>query len=167
MKFRTPYIEEHVRVHSPAGSRYAIQYSIKIEDGVRVLEESGREDIYDSIQKAGPGNILEDLIRRARNGDNDAIPQPVDSFADLTHAPKDMLDAHMKLVEARSKYESLPLQLRAKYGNSFEKFLSAASSGEVVKDLLQPKKTETPPVPALSADDITKLKEMIGGKINA
>lgn len=168
MKFRTAYSEERVRVHAPTGSKWATQYSIDIVDGVRTVVPSGKENVYDSIQKSAPGNVIEDLIRRARNGDSSAIPQPVDSFLDLSHLPNDMLEAHMMLEKAHAKYEQLPLELRNRYDNSFEKFISAAASGKVMKDLITSQKPKTPPAPSLSADDISKLKNLIkGGDVNA
>lgn len=164
MKFRTAY--ERERKISPSGSRYRKNYVKSYEkDGTPVLQEAGVEDVYDSIQKAGQGLGIEDLIRRARAGDDTAIREPVDSYVDLTHAPKDMLEAHQMLVEAKDKYLQLPAELRGKFGNSFDQFLKASADGSALK-VLQPNK-QSEPVQPLSTSEVAAIRKMIGGNDNA
>lgn len=162
MKFRT-ISSGRQRHTSPSGSRYRKKYIKSYStDGAPTLLEDGLEDVYDSIQKAAPGNIIEDLLRRAKSGDTSAIREPVDSFADLSNAPTDLLSAHQMLVSAKDKYLGLPAELRARYGNSFEKFLTAASDGSLISDLQQPNK-KAASSDVLNAEEITKLRSLIGG----
>lgn len=166
MKFRTAY-SSSIRFNSPSGSRFRQKYIKQImPDGTSKLVEDGMEDVYDSIQKAGMGLGIEDLIRRAKSGDTTAIREPIDSYADLTHAPKDLLEAHSMLSDAHNKYNALPAELRSKFGNSFEKFLQASVDGSVIRELAQPaKKADT--VSPLTAEEITKFRESLGGNANA
>ena len=73
MKFRCAYDRE--RKPCPSGSRLRQTYT-RGADGS--LVESGVEDVFDSIQKAGDGLALADLIRRAERGDQTALPLPVE-----------------------------------------------------------------------------------------
>lgn len=132
MKFRGAYDRE--RKICSSGSRYRQTY-IRGADGQ--LVEAGVEDVFDSIQKAGDGLVLADLIRRAERGDETAIPEPVDSFVDLTNAPKDLLEAHMMLSDAQSKYDSLPANVKAVFNNDFSTMLTAISDGSIVSKLSQ------------------------------
>lgn len=161
MKFRSAY-SQSVHFPSPTGSRFRKTYIRKGES----LIENGVEDIYDSVQKASEGRLLPDLIRRVANGDISAIPDPVDSFVDITNAPKDMLEAHQMLTDARDKYNSLPSDLRSKFGNSFEKFLSASADGSATKVLLESAKPKSNANP-LSLDELSKIRALIGGNQNA
>ena len=169
MKFRTAYSEQ-VRFSSPSGSRFRKNY---IKKGSSLIE-NGVEDVYDSIQKAAPGNVIEDLIRRARAGDSDAIPLPIDSYADLTKMPKDLLEAHSMLEDAHSKFDALPVKLRAEYNNDFNAFIKASADGSLIDKLkvnskkAAAKAADKPAAaPSLSAEEVSKLRSMLGGNNNA
>lgn len=164
MKFRSAY-DCKKSFSSPSGSRYRNQYVKKIYDGKEVLELSGKEDLFDTIQKAAPGNIIEDLLRRARAGDTSAIPEPVDSYADISKAPKDLLEAHQMLASARSKYDALPADLKAVFNNDYSSFLEASANGNVVKAIQA--KNANPEAKPLTVDEISELRKMIGGTKNA
>lgn len=150
---------------SPSGSRLRKQYQKSIEaDGTPTIIEAGVEDVYDSIQKAAQGITLDDLIRRAQAGDTSAIPDPVDSYVDLTHMPSDMLEAHTMLSAARIKYDALPAEIKSKFGNTFEAFLQASADGSVFSVLSA---SPTPSADALTAEEIAKIRSTIGGNDNA
>lgn len=159
MKFRT-MSSDRKRFPAPCGSRYAKRYQ-KTVDGE--LMQAGVEDVYDSIQKAALGITLSDLIRRAENGDTSAIGEVVPSYADLSNAPKDLLEAHTMLCAARVSYDSLPLELRNSFGNSFDKFIAACADGSVVKALSGSVAPKGDTVPGLSPDEIKKIRESLNG----
>lgn len=166
MKFRSAYSDSG-RYYSPSGDGFRKKYvKQKNPDGTSVLLEDGIENVYDSIQKAGLGLAIDDLIRRAKAGDTEAIPEVVDSYVDIRKAPKDLLEANKMLADARSKYESLPAELRSKYDNNFNTFLEAASSGEALKVASDLTKAKVKPKPTLTADEINALKAQLksGGK---
>lgn len=163
MKFRSAYDRSSKPVSCPRGSRYRQMYIKKIYDGKAVLEKAGVEDVYDSIQKAAPGNLIEDLLRRARSGDDTAIPEPIDSYVDITHAPKDLLEAHQMLAASRSKYDALPADLKAVFNNDYTTFLEASANGKAV-EAIQARKSVSENQ-ALTAAEISKLRAMIGGTV--
>lgn len=161
MNFRSAYSEVKPKP-SPSGSRYRTTYTKSYEnDGMPRLIEVGKEDVYDSIQKASNGILLEDLIRRARSGDDSAIPEPIESYADISAMPSDMLSAHQMLLDAKDKYLRLPADVRSAFGNSFESFLAAASNGTLVEKLTQLNSDSVPD--QLSSDELTKVRSLIGG----
>lgn len=157
--------ELHLSFHTSSGSRLRKLYQKATDkNGAPTLIDAGVEDVYDSIQKAAVGITVEDLIRRASNGDTSAIPEVVDSYPDLSHCPKDMLEAHTMLTAMRLKYDTLPAEIRSKYGNSFDKFLAACADGSVLTSL----KSETAPsVTPLTSEEIEKIRSSLGGSTNA
>lgn len=162
MKFRTAYSSSEHQP-SPAGSRYRKKYIKSFSDnGTPVLVQDGIEDVYDSIQKAAPGNVIEDLIRRAQSGDDSAIPQPVDSFVDLTGVPKDMLEANAMLSKAKESFLKLPPAIRSRYSNNFSTFMEAVQDGSFQKDMTQLNHKNA--VAPLSADEIQKIRSSLGGE---
>lgn len=157
MKFRTLFSRKSFPC--PSGSRYRKNY-IKSYDGNKTeLRENGVEDVYDSIQKAAQGITIEDLIRRARNGDTSAIGQPVDSYVDLTQCPKDLLEAHQMIKGMKDKYYELPVEVRNRYGNSFDAFLAAVNSGDIYNDLTQ--------INAANKEVAEVKEKVLGGNENA
>ena len=157
MKFRSLYSRKSFP--SPSGSRYRKNYVKSIEGGKSSLLENGFEDVYDSIQKAALGITIEDLIRRARNGDSTAIGQPIDSYMDLSNAPRDILEAHEMIKGMKNSFYGLPADVRAKYGNSFDSFLSAVNDGTVYDDLAAVNS---------SGSNVNEIKEKIlGGNADA
>lgn len=164
MKFRSAYTE-HIRFPSPNGSRYRTIYQKNPEDPGRLIEV-GVEDTYDTIQKAAVGHTMADIIGRLSAGDTSAVGPIVDtSDIDLTGAPKDMLEAHIMLNDAKAKYNQLPADLKSKFGNSFEQFLRAAADGSVYS-VLQPNSSSVHQ-DNLSQDEVAKIREIIGGNNNA
>lgn len=167
MKFRTAYCDKEY-FPSPTGTRFRTKYTRSFNnDGVAILEKSGVEDVYDSIQKAANGNTISDLIRRAKAGDPDAIKAPIDSYVNLSGCPRDLLEAHKMLLDARGKFDTLPTDLRNKFGNSFEQFLAASGSGAAVVELGKLAKAQKSTTQPLSAAEIEALRKTIGGTPNA
>ena len=165
MKFRTAY-SERVPYFSPSGCRYRTNYVRGYDkEGNKILIENGREDLFDTVQKAAPGNCIEDLIRRAESGDASAIPPVVESFADLSNMPTDLLSAHTMLQNAREKYRLLPKELRAEFGNSFEGFVKAVGDGTFAKAVTQPVSDKSQDS-SLTPEQIAQIKSIIGGTIN-
>lgn len=164
MKFRSAY-SPCQSVPCPSGSRYRQHYKKRIYDGKEVLEKAGVEDVFDSIQKAAPGNIIEDLLRRARNGDTSAIGEPVDSYVDLSHAPKDILEAHEMLSKARSSYDNLSADVKAVFDNDYSKFLEASVNGKAIEALNA--KNINPEAKPFSLSEIAELRKLIGGNKDA
>ncbi len=150
MKFRAAYDRE--RKPCPSGSRLRQTYT-RGADGS--LVEAGVEDVFDSIQKAGEGLALADLIRRAERGDQTAIPTPVESFVDITGAPKDLLEAHMMLSDAKSKYDSLPASVKSVFNNDFPTMLAAIGDGSVVDKLSQLAKAASPSLTTVTNQVVT------------
>ena len=157
MKFRSLFSRKSFPCST--GQRYRKKYVKSIEGGKSSLLENGVEDVYDSIQKAALGITIEDLIRRARNGDTTAIGQPVDSYMDLSNAPRDILEAHEMIKGMKNSFYGLPADVRAKYGNSFDSFLSAVNDGTAYDDLAAVNSTSS---------NATEIKEkVLGGNADA
>ena len=167
MKFRSSY-SEPILFESPSGSRYRKNYlKAYNDDGTSELIENGIEDVYDSIQKAAPGNVIEDLIRRAQSGDVTAIPAPIDSFVDIADMPTDLLSMHSKLMQCRAQYDSLPADVRSLFNNSYSDFLKSVGDGSLAEKLSQLSQNSGPQVSPLTADEIQKIRSTIGGSANA
>lgn len=111
MKFRS-FSNRPVRDCSPSGSPERQLYTRKIDSaGNKSLEKSGKENVFIAIQLAANGNLAKDLVARSLRGDESAIGS-TDSliYADITGAPKSLLEAENRLLDARSFLNLFPLR---------------------------------------------------------
>ena len=92
---------------------------------------------YDDKQKKRVFGVKElvDIYSEIQSHDNEAdmnfikeqlcgqvVAPDLGSSADVTLISSDMLDNYNKVLEARNTFGLLPSDVRAKYGNSFERF---------------------------------------------
>ena len=173
MKFRS-FSNRPAAKPCPAGSSTSRIYKRTFDTaGNSDIVYTGEEPTYQSIQMAARGTLTKDLISRSLSGDDSAIPTPVESFADITNAPKSLLEAQNHLISAREIYDSLSADVKSRYGNNFGTFLSAVSDGTYMKrekELfdeaeLNRKNAEAAAAAAapISADVLNYIKNNIGG----
>lgn len=124
MTFRTQF-DSHARVVQPAGDRTHSLYNGRYTDtGIFVLEESGKEDLYDKIQSHAASVDIHVILDRYRRGDIDALGDPARSvFLDASEMPKNYAQLLNFLLDGERAFMSLPVEERAKYDHSFAQWL--------------------------------------------
>jgi hypothetical protein len=127
MQFKTQY-DARDRVFSDPGSPEHITYAGHYDEKGRVvLEESGRENIYDFIQSHAESCDIHVLMKRYQNGDVDALSQKQGFYGDFLDFPKTYAEALNHMNEMERQFMSLPVDTREKFGNSFTEFLAASA----------------------------------------
>ena len=128
MTFPTQYTK-HERVHAHLGSPVRTLYGGRYDaNGRVVLEEKGKENLYDYIQSFRDSVDLNVILARFSNGDTEALTKAQGFYADVTDFPKTMADALNRINECEEMFKSLPLEVRQKFDCSFEQFLSQSGS---------------------------------------
>ena len=120
MSFRTQF-DSHSRVVQPSGDRTHTLYSGRYTDtGHFILEESGKEDIYDKIQSHAASVDIHVILDRFRRGDIEALGDASRSiYFDTAEMPKNYAHLLNIVNEGEQAFMSLPVEERAKYGHSF------------------------------------------------
>ena len=137
--FKTQY-SKHERRHAPSGDRMRVKYELVIDpDGNRHLEESGVEDQYERIQSFKDGCTIENIVRRALNGDPNALSRAQGVYCDATLLPNDLIAADEVVRRAEAIYKALPASQRAEFG-TFREFISNFGSLEKIQAFLNPEK---------------------------
>lgn len=154
MKFKTQYDERPRFITKPGDSEHIIYTGHYDEAGRVVLEEVGRENIYDEIQSHAESVDINVLIKRYQNGDVAALERGQAMYLDVTNFPKTYAEALNKINDAKEFFLSLPLDTREKYNNSFTEFLAASNTQEFV-DMFMPK----PQAPVVEPDVVKKEEE--------
>lgn len=148
MEFKTQY-DVRDRVVTCPGSPEHITYAGHYDEKGRVvLEESGRENIYDFIQSHAESCDIHVLMKRYQNGDVSALSQAQGFYGDVLDFPKTYAEALNHFNEMERKFMSLPVDVREKFGNSFSEFLAASGEPDFL-DRLGIKKEEAAATPAI------------------
>lgn len=154
MQFKTQY-DARDRISSNPGSPIHITYAGHYDEKGRVvLEESGRENIYDQIQSHAESCDIHVLMKRYLNGDVTALSQAQGQFLDVTQFPKTYADMLNFVNEQERAFMALPADVRAKFGNSFTEYLAASGEPDFLDRLGIKKEPEviTPAIPEVKEE---------------
>ena len=154
MEFKTQY-DARDRISSNPGSPIHITYAgHHDEKGRVVLEESGRENIYDQIQSHAESCDIHVLMKRYLNGDVAALSQAQGQYLDATQFPKTYADMLNFVNEQERAFMALPADVRAKFGNSFTEYLAASGEPDFLDRLGVKKEPDvtTPAIPEVKEE---------------
>lgn len=147
MQFKTQY-DARDRIFSDPGSPEHITFAGHYDEKGRVvLEESGRENIYDFIQSHAESCDIHVLMKRYQNGDVDALSQRQGFYGDFLDFPKTYAEALNHMNEMERQFMALPVETREKFGNSFTEFLAASAEPDFLDRLGIKKEPAAEPVP--------------------
>ena len=157
MQFKTQY-DARDRIFSDPGSPEHITYAGHYDEKGRVvLEESGRENIYDFIQSHAESCDIHVLMKRYQNGDFDALSQKQGFYGDFLDFPKTYAEALNHMNEMERQFMALPVETREKFGNSFTEFLAASAEPDFLDRLGIKKEAAAEPVPAIPQVEIKEV----------
>lgn len=157
MEFKTQY-DARDRIFSDPGSPEHITYAGHYDEKGRVvLEESGRENIYDFIQSHAESCDIHVLMKRYQNGDIDALSKKQGFYGDFLDFPKTYAEALNHMNEMERQFMALPVETREKFGNSFTEFLAASAEPDFLDRLGIKKEVVAEPNPVIPQDEIKEV----------
>lgn len=122
-RFRDLYSERGRVIENP-GSPVRVLYTSQVADDGNVdLIPSGTENLYDFIQSHRDSVDIHVILKRFANGDVDALSRVQGHYGDFTTLPKTYAELLNTMIAGESYFNSLPLETRAKFDHSFEKFM--------------------------------------------
>lgn len=125
MKFRTQF-DEHQDFFTEPGDPVKILYGPKFnDDGVMDLIETGQEDLYGYIQSHAMSVDIHVILQRFQDGDVTALTRVQGAYGDFTQMPKTYAEMLNSMIAAESYFNSLPVDVRAEFGHSFQQFLAS------------------------------------------
>lgn len=129
MKFNTQYerifdSNKKIRFTSNVGNREKDIYTPKYdENGVMYLEKTGKENLYDFIQSHKDSVDIHVLLQKYAEGDISVMSRVQGVYGDFTEMPKTYAEALNAMISAENYFNSLPVEVRANFGHSFQQFL--------------------------------------------
>lgn len=132
-KFKTQITAREVRTHyfAPTGEKTEMRHNaVMKKDGRRVLERTKEVAIYDLIQASREECEIENIIRRAVEGDYNALNAVNGVFADITNCPSSIAEAQQYIINAKHEFDTLPKEIKAKFEYNPELYV-AEMGGDV------------------------------------
>lgn len=116
---------------APTGDRFAKTYQMEIDkNGHKFLKETGLTDIYELIQSHLEESKIENIITRAAAGDLSGLMAHEGKFLDFRDAPGSLAAAQNLIIKIEQEFDKLPLEIRAKFDHSPEKYIASYGSTE-------------------------------------
>nr|CDL65927.1 unnamed protein product [uncultured bacterium] len=105
------------------------------DDGAIDLVENGKKNLYDEIQSHKDSVDLNLLLQRFNNGEVDVLSRMQGTYADLSNMPKTYADMLNLIKKGEADFLSLPVDVRAKFDHSFEKWLVTFGSQDWIVNM--------------------------------
>lgn len=122
--FKTQF-DPRERVAANSGSPVRVLYSPKFDEkGVMTLVESGKENLYEFVQSHKESCDIHVILERFARGDVSALERVQGTYGDFSNLPRTFADMLNLIHSAEDAFSSLPVDERAKYGHSFERWLT-------------------------------------------
>lgn len=105
------------------------------EKGQVELKEDGEENLYDFIQSFAESTDIHTIVRRFTNGESDVLEKVQGFYGDITEMPRTYAEALQRIADSERVFNSLPVDIRAKFGHSFGEFLTASQEADFLDKL--------------------------------
>lgn len=130
--FPTQYDKgDRKEVFTHAGQRMKVKYRAEIDDdGNLELVPDGSTDVYEAIQSHAASVDINVILGRYVNGESYLLEQRDLAYLDTTQMPQSYAEMLNLINRAKSDFEALPLDQRAAFDHSFEKYMASAGSSE-------------------------------------
>lgn len=133
--FKTQY-DPRERVHvcpgDPIKKLFTGSYN---EFGQVELKETGQENLYEYIQSFADSTDIHTIMRRFVNGEVDVLEKVQGFYGDVTEMPRTYAEALQRISDSEKVFNSLPVDVRSKFGHSFAQFLSSVNDADFLEKL--------------------------------
>lgn len=147
MKYYTAYNTPETEA-APAGSKEENVYQINIDlNGHKIIEKIGVTNIYDIIQASLEQSKIENIIRRATEGDTNALNIMNGDYIDTTDVPKTLAEAQNFVIKAKNEFDQLPINIRREFNMSAEQYIAEYGKTSWIEKLGITKEPAPEPAP--------------------
>ena len=130
IEFPTMY-DPHVDFFTDPGNPDVPIYSPSVDnEGHIVLEEIGIKNIPEYIDSFRESCDINNLVARFNAGDVSALSRVQGAYFDATQLPHTYAEMLNTVINAEKTFNSLPLDVREKFDNSYVKWLSMMDDAE-------------------------------------
>lgn len=122
--FRTQYNKGTHEYKAPTGDKFEIRHNPELDQwGKRTLVKDRKVEIYDIIQSHKDECDFNLIIRRAIEGDTNALNIMEGHYIDITDAPRTLMESQNMMLKAQKDFEELPQDIRQKFDYDYHNYL--------------------------------------------
>lgn len=111
---------------------YQYEYNKK---GEKKLVQVGETNAYEKIQEAHESTKIENIIRRAQNGDEGILNMVNGQYLDITDMPSSLMEAQNTIIRMKEQFEHLPMDTRRKFDNDPMKYCATYGTTEWINSM--------------------------------
>lgn len=127
--WRTQFDKGETSYKAPTGDKFEMRHDPEMKsDGRRVLNRTRKVPIYDLIQASREECEIENIVRRAVEGDYTALNATHGVFADITDCPNSIADAQKFIINQQAAFEKLDKETRSKFEYNPELYIAEMSN---------------------------------------
>lgn len=124
------------RFFSCAGERIKQNYTAtRLADGIIRLIPSDTVDLQEYINSFAESCSIEHILSMCAAGDESVLSRAQGAYIDATVLPKTFRDMLDIVIDGKSKFDSLPIEIKNAFSNDFEKWFSEAGSENWLKSM--------------------------------
>lgn len=144
-KFRTSFDRREIK-STPGNPIKTLYGPIFDSQGRLHLKETGRHDLYAEIQSHADSVDIHVLLQRYAAGDPGALARVQGAYGDFTQMPSTFAEALNTIIAAEQYFNGLPVDVRAKFGHDFNRFIASMDSPTWLSDagIVPPNSTPDP-----------------------
>lgn len=126
-------IEFRTQFNAIASKHYYTSHGEKIEirhsphmdsNGRRFLMADKPVDVFNLIQSHKEECMIENIIRRAVEGDYNALNTMHGIYTDITNCPSSIAEAQQYIIDAKNRFNKLPKEIKAKFEYNAEMYIA-------------------------------------------
>lgn len=142
-KFFTAYGPKRPTIPQEPGKRFEPHYVERYDEkGHPYLVKDGETDTYAIIQSHKEECDINLMLQRYAAGDTSMMRTDA-KYIDTSNLPTTIHEYFNLMTAQREKFNALPLEIKQKFGNSFEEWASTSGTGEWLEKMgLNQKQTE-------------------------
>lgn len=128
MAFRKAY-EAFEKEAQPSGTKVVYEHREEFDlKGKRRLVKDVPVAIYEKIQASAEQCDIQNIIRRATEGDTSLLNAVNGQYLDITDAPSSLAEAQKMIIRAKEDFEKLDKDIKKKFDYSAEKYVAEIGS---------------------------------------
>lgn len=126
-------IEFRTQFNARASKHYYTSHGQKVEmrhsphmdsNGRRFLIADKPVDVFNLIQSHKEECMIENIIRRAVEGDYNALNTMHGIYTDITNCPSSIAEAQQYIIDAKNRFDKLPKDIKSKFEYNAEIYIS-------------------------------------------
>lgn len=132
MDFPTKYSIDNSEIYSVSGTPTLQEYEYKLDKAGRkqLVKKDSFINVYERIQADRDSTDINKLMEKFALGDTEALEINKGFYIDARELPKDYREVFDRGIEAEQYFDSLPVELKQMFDNSYSVYFSEMGSKE-------------------------------------